>query len=73
MPYARTKRPEEIVDDFVVWKLVYEMDDEGRVRVRGARGAGKRIIQALLAAGYEIRLREGYSIEGGGRSPTSDL
>jgi len=53
-------KPEKIVEDNVVDRLEYFLDEEGRVHVRGVPGIGDKVVHALRAHGYDLVLREGY-------------
>ena len=55
-PYIDGIRPsgEAVIEDHIVSRIEYRMLDDGRVAVRGLRGAGRRILDELRAAGYVV-------------------
>lgn len=57
-----TSPPEKIVEQHVVDRLEYHLDDEGKVHVQGVPGIGDRVLFALRAKGYDIVLRPGYYV-----------
>lgn len=55
-PYMGGMRPsgEAIIEDHIVDRIEYDILDDGRVTVKGVRGAGRRIMDELTAAGYAV-------------------
>lgn len=45
---------EAIIEDHIVDRIEYDILDDGRVTVKGVRGAGRRILDELTAAGYAV-------------------
>lgn len=57
-----TDTPEKIVEDNVVDRLTYDIDDDGKVHVSGVPGVGSKVVQALRSKGYDVVLRPGYFV-----------
>lgn len=45
---------EVIIEGHIVDRIEYDILDDGRVTVSGVRGAGRRIMDELTAAGYAV-------------------